>query len=203
MPGRHISLGDGDETRETCFGSQQIVAVGIQRALCHLITDREKLACGIQKKAELHRREDRFHGITESLQPLTEQPGRTSRAVELCHKRGRVRERIIASLGLRRELGVGARQRGDGGLAPRRQIRQRRHRVQEQPYCLIRRGGRDDIGIAGDERCPWHELGDIVSVASGGGTQGFRPSQQVRAGVVVSPLRHPSRELGGTIRIMR
>ena len=199
MPSRHISLGDSDEARKSRFGSKQIVTAGIERALGHLVADREKLARRIQKKTDLHRLEHGFHDIAQPLQPLAERLRGASRAVEGCHERGGACESFIACLGLRRGLVAVASQCADRGLAPRWQIRQRGHRAEEQPHRLVRRRGRDDVGIKRNERRPWQEMRDIISVASNGASQGFCPSQQVRAGVIVSLLGQLTREFGGTI----
>ncbi len=54
MPRRHVALCDRDKTSEARFRSEQIVTVGIETALGDAISNREKLACGVEKKIELH-----------------------------------------------------------------------------------------------------------------------------------------------------
>ena len=69
VAGRNVALGDGDETRQPRFGGQQIVAVGVERALGHQIADREQLALAVEQKAEFHRQRHGPGGLFQDREP--------------------------------------------------------------------------------------------------------------------------------------
>ena len=57
MPCGYVAFGDRNETRETGFGSEQIVIAGIETPLGDLISNRQQLALAIEEKIEFHRKE--------------------------------------------------------------------------------------------------------------------------------------------------
>ncbi len=52
---RDISLCYRDEARQPRFGGKQIVTSGIESAVRDPVSDREKLACRVEEKAEIDR----------------------------------------------------------------------------------------------------------------------------------------------------
>ena len=73
---RNVALGDGDEARQSRFGREQIVEIGIETAVGAAITDRKKLAIGIEQKAEFHRVEHRPGRFRKRRQAAEKQPRR-------------------------------------------------------------------------------------------------------------------------------
>ncbi len=76
---RHVVLGNGHEARQTCLGSEQVVAARIERALGRAVADREEATLGIKQKAELHRVGHRLRGRFEDCQPPPQSQGRLRR----------------------------------------------------------------------------------------------------------------------------
>ena len=75
MPGRHIAFGDRDEARKPRFGGEQVVTVGIERAVVDPVADREELARRVEEKAEFHRVEHRLRELAERSRRAVERPG--------------------------------------------------------------------------------------------------------------------------------
>ena len=51
---RHIAFGDGDKTGQPRFRGEQVVAIGVERAIRDEVADGQQLALGIAQEAELH-----------------------------------------------------------------------------------------------------------------------------------------------------
>jgi hypothetical protein len=50
---RHVTFGDGDETRQSRFRGQQVIERLIVMSFSYVVTDRENLSFGIEQEFEI------------------------------------------------------------------------------------------------------------------------------------------------------
>ena len=104
---RHVALGDGEEAREPRLGSQEIVAVVVERTFVDQIADRQQLPVGIEQEAELRRQRHRPRRVFENGQPFLPDGGRLGRPREiLCMSLNRTRDRARPEQHIRARLVV-------------------------------------------------------------------------------------------------
>ena len=67
----NVAFGDCKEAGQTRLGSQEIVAVLIERAFVREISDRQQLPVVIEEEIELHRKRHRARRAFDNNQPFT------------------------------------------------------------------------------------------------------------------------------------
>ena len=102
VAGGKIALGDGEKTRQPRFGGQKVVAVGVERALCRQIADREEVALAVHEKAELHGHRHRTGDFLQFPQPQFQ---------------------VLGGFGVARKVGAMRRDGVHRGLRPEQHVR--------------------------------------------------------------------------------
>ena len=88
MRGRDVALGYGDEAGQPRLGGEEVVVVRVRIALAHAIADREKVARGVEEKAELRGLEELARKAGEGEQAADERAAGIGGALEVFGERG-------------------------------------------------------------------------------------------------------------------
>ncbi len=192
VPGRDIAFGDRNEAGQPCLGCEEVIAVRVESAVGDPITDREKLAAGLEEEVELHRFEHRRRAFGK----------RGQSPLERCRGAARGRERPGQGVQHCRRGGGTVRVLRGGllvvtaGLADMRQFAQARHGAE-----WVGAPVRGDVSFAacvGIER-PGQQFAEIPQMAANGGVNGFRPDQRLCAFPVAAPLAQRPRDVGDRV----